>query len=170
MAGRIDEALALNEASFEAAFRLQDRLPRAPAWVIASRCTALFLAGRTDEALALLDLAEDAANHSSEIMAAATTYRARYLLSQGRARTARRLLNDALLTLREKPVQEPSWGLALAAEAYALLGLHQEARAFAAESVSLRRPDMVAFEVDEWRALAWVDAQDGRTSSAITQL
>ena len=140
MAGRIDEALALNEGTLEAAFRLQDRLPRAPAWVVASRCTALFFAGRTDEALALLDLGDSAANLSTDTMAEAATYRARYLLSQGRARTASRLLNDALLTLRENPVREPSWGLALAAEAHALLGQHNEARAAAAESVSLPAP------------------------------
>ena len=169
MAGRIDEALTLNEGALEAAFRLQDRLPRAPGWAVGSRCTALFLAGRADEALALLDLA-DGANLSANVMAEATTNRARYVLSQGRARTASRLLNDVLLTLRESPVREPSWGLALAAEAYALLGQHEEARAAAAESVSLRRPDMIGLEVDEWRALAWVDAQDGRTSAAITQL
>jgi ATP/maltotriose-dependent transcriptional regulator MalT len=169
MAGRIDEALALNEGTLEAAYRLQDRLPRAPGWVVASRCTALFFAGRTDEALALLDFGDQAAHHSASMVEAAT-YRARYLLAQGRARTASRLLNDVLLTLRENPVREPSWGLALAAEAHALLGQHEEARAAAAESVSRRRHDLIAFEVDEWRALAWVDAQDGRTTSAVTQL
>jgi DNA-binding CsgD family transcriptional regulator/tetratricopeptide (TPR) repeat protein len=170
MAGRIDEALALNEGTLEAAFRLRDRLPRAPGWAIGSRCTALFFAGRSDEALGLLDLGDGAAHLSASMVAQATTNRARYLLSQGRARTAGRLLNDVLLTLRENPVREPSWGLALAAEAHALLGQHNEARTAAAESVSLRRDDLVAFEVDEWRALAWVDAQDGRTTSAIAQL
>jgi ATP/maltotriose-dependent transcriptional regulator MalT len=170
MAGRIDDALALNEGTLEAAIRLQDRLPRALAWVVGSRCTALFFAGRSEEALSLSDPGNYAANLSTDAIAQATTSRARYLLSQGRAQTASRLLNDVLLSLRDNFVREPSWGLALAAEAHALLGEHQQARAAAAESVSLRRQNLNGFEVDEWRALAWVDAQDGRTSSAVTQL
>jgi len=65
---------------------------------------------------------------------------------------------------------EPSWCIALAAEAHALLGQHDEARAAAAESVVLGRREIRIFDPDKLRALAWVDAQSGRASSAVDQL
>ena len=40
MAGRIDEALALNDRELPVALELRDRLPRAPGWVLANRVTA----------------------------------------------------------------------------------------------------------------------------------
>ncbi len=171
MAGRIDEALALSDGTLETALRLRDRLPRALSWVVTSRCSALFLAGRAGEALSLLDFAVgEAANLPAEMMPLLNAYRARALLFQGRALAACRLLSDALVTLRDNPSREPSWGLALAAESYALLGRHDEAKAAALEAASRRRTGLVVYEVDERRALAWVDAQNGLTSSAITQL
>jgi hypothetical protein len=97
-------------------------------------------------------------------------YRGRILLSQGRPRRAIQLLDDAALTLRDFPSVEPSWCIAIAAEAHALLGQTQEARLAAAEARTLRRSGVPAFEVDELRALAWVDTQDGHLSAAIGQL
>jgi DNA-binding NarL/FixJ family response regulator len=171
MAGRIEEALTLNDAALEPSWRLQDRLPRAPAWVLSSRCTALFFAGRADEALGLLDLAmREASKVPSHMVAEGNASRGRLLLFQGRVLGSLRFLNDALVTLRHNPAREPSWCLALAAEAYALRGQHQDARAAVAEAVGLRRSELVVFQPDELRALAWVDAQDGRISSAIEQL
>jgi DNA-binding CsgD family transcriptional regulator len=75
------------------------------------------------------------------------------------------------VTARENPVaREPSWCVALAGEAEALLGHTQEAARLAEEALSLRRPEVLAYEVDERRALAWVAAQAGHISSAIDQL
>jgi DNA-binding NarL/FixJ family response regulator len=171
MSGRTDEALALNNGALESALRLQDRLPRAPAWVLTSRCTALFFAGRGNEALALLDRTTGTIpNLPAHTVQTTNVYRGRLLLSQGRARRASRLLNDALVTLLDNPAIEPSWVLALAAEAEALLGQHEQARITATEAISYRRTEFLIFAVDELRALAWVDAQDGRISSAIDQL
>jgi DNA-binding NarL/FixJ family response regulator len=170
MSGRIDEALVLSEGALESALRLRDRLPRAPAWAVSARCTALFFAGRVDESLALLDLALGLPNVPPSLVAQANTNRGRRLLFQGRARSAGRLLNDAAVTLRDASRPESSWCLALAAEAHALLGHLEAARAAATEAISLRRSEFAGFEVDELRALAWVDAQDDRTSSAIDQL
>ena len=172
MAGRIDDALTLSEKSFEPALRLQDRLPRAPAWVVSMRTSALFLAGRFDEAVDLMNMAIGAIpNLAPQAHAGANTYLGRLALAQGRPLTAARLLNDAAATIREYPVGVPAtWCLALVAEAHALLGQHHQASAAATEVAGIARTQVVAFEVDELRALAWVDAQDGRTSAAINQL
>ena len=172
MSGRINEALALGEGALEPALRVRDRLPRAPVWAISARITALFFAGRPDESLRLLDMAQEArANLSMQVMAAAAVYRGRILLSLGKPRTAARFLNDAAATLSHFSMAiESSWCLALIAEALALLGRHEEAKAAAAEAVALRRPAIVVHQVDQMRALAWTDAQVGHTSSAIDQL
>ena len=172
MAGRIDDALSLSEKSFEPALRLQDRLPRAPEWVVSMRTSALFLAGRFDEAVDLMNMAIGAIpNLAPQTRARANTYLGRFALAQGRPLTAARLLNDAAATIREYPVGVPAtWCLALAAEAHALLGQHDQASAAAAEVAGMARTQVIAFEVDELRALAWVDAQGGRTSAAINQL
>ena len=171
MAGRIDDALALGDGALEPALHLQDRLPRAPSWVVMSRCLALTFAGRVEESLGLLDLAMGAVSHPSpETLGQANAYRGRFHLFQGRAQSASRLLTDAAVTARDSPSIEPSWCLALAAEAHALLGRHGEASEAAAEAVSLDRAEMWVYRPDELRALAWVDAQDGRISSAIDQL
>jgi len=171
MSGRIDEALALGEGALDLALRLYDRLPQAPLWALSTRCTALFFAGRATESLELIHLATASfPNISVAALAGANTYRGRYLLAQGKARSALRALVDAAVTLRESPRAEPSWCLALLAEANALLGQHDEARSAAEEAITFRRDDIVAFEADERRALAWVDAQAGRTSQAIEKL
>jgi len=107
---------------------------------------------------------------SIELLAQANAYRGRIALSLGRARSAARFLNDALLTLRTQSITEPSWCTALTAEAHALLGHYDEARAAAAEAVVLSRQEIRFFEPDKLRALAWVDAQTGHVSSAVDQL
>jgi DNA-binding CsgD family transcriptional regulator/tetratricopeptide (TPR) repeat protein len=172
MNGRINEALAFSDGALEAALRVRDRLPRAPGWVMSSRITALFFAGRLDEALGLLDMIQGASSKvSPKVMAAMAVYRGRLFLSLGKPRTAVQLLNDAAATFRNFSINvESSWCLALIAEALALLGRHDEARAAVAEALNLRRPAFLATQVDEMRALAWVDAQVGLTSSAIEQL
>jgi DNA-binding NarL/FixJ family response regulator len=172
MSGRINEALALTEGALEPALRVRDRLPRAPVWAASARITSLFFAGRPDESLRLLDMAQEArANLPMQVLAAAAAYRGRILLSLGKPRAAARCLNDAAATLRNFSISvESSWCFALIAEALALLGRHEEAKAAAAEAVALRRPEIVVHQVDQMRALAWVDAQAGLTSSAIDQL
>lgn len=171
MAGRIDEALALSEEAIEPALRLQDRFPRAPTWVISLRAHSFFLAGRAQEALDLIDFAVGAIpNLPPHQVARANVYRGRYLLFQGRVNSALRLLNDAALTLRDASGSEPSWCLALASEAHALLGHQGEARVAAMEASGLRRSSILAYHADELRAAAWVDAQDGHLSSAVDQL
>lgn len=172
MAGRLDESLALCDAALEPALRLQDRFPRAPGWVVGTRSTALFFAGRADEALLFVDSAlRNIPNAPPEFVANANGYRGRFHLALGRPLSAARLFDDAVLTAREDPtVVEPSWCLALSAEASALLNQHEQASALAAESISLRRTAFLATYPDELRALSWVDAQAGRTSSAIDQL
>jgi DNA-binding CsgD family transcriptional regulator len=171
MTGRINDALSLVDDAFEPALRLADQLPQAPVWAISTRCSALFFAGRVAEGLRLLDAALGSVpNIPVELMAQGNAYRGRYLLYQGRVRTAARLLGDAAVILRHNRGLEPSWCLALASEAHALLGHHHEAAAAAAEAVNLDRAEIEGFRPDELRALAWVDAQDDRTSSAIDQL
>ena len=171
MAGHINDALALSEGAFESALRLSDRVPRAPAWAVMSRCTALFFDGRAEQSLEFLDLALGTlSNVPMSIMAQSSAYRGRCLLSLGRVRTANRFLNDAAVTFRHNPGVYSSWCLGLVAEARALLGHHEEARAAAAEAVILRRPELLGYQADELRALAWVDAQDGHISSAVDQL
>ncbi len=171
MAGHIDEALTLSEQSFEPALRLQDRIPRAPAWVVTMRTTALVLAGRLAEARELMELAiATIPNVTPDVRSQSNAYLGRFALAQGRPSTAARLLNDAAVTLRKSPVLPATWCIALAAEAHALLGQHEEARALAAEVRRHPSTEILAFEADQQRALAWVDAQGGRTSSAISDL
>jgi DNA-binding NarL/FixJ family response regulator len=101
----------------------------------------------------------------------ANAYRGRSLLFLGRISSARRQLVDAAVAIRDDPkIAEPSWCLALAAEAHALLGHHEEARSAAREAATFDRSEIRAFRPDELRALAWVDAQGGHISSAIEQL
>jgi len=171
MAGQIDQALAMSEQAFEPALRLQDRMPRAPAWVVTMRTSALFLAGHADGARELMELAlSTIPNGTSGIRSQANVYLGRLALAQGRPATAARLLNDAAVTIREYPVVPARWCLALAAEAHALLGQHEAARALVEELRSYAPTEIIAFEADEQRALAWVDAQCGRTSEAIAKL
>jgi len=172
MNGRINEALALGEGALDTAMRVRDRLPRAPSWAITSRVTALFFAGRIDDALGLLDMVQGArSNGSNHMVAGADLYRGRVLLFLGKPRTAARFLNDADATFRNFSVAfAPGWCLTLMAEALALLGRHDEAKEAAAESGALSQPEVLAYQVDQMRALAWVDALQGLTSSAIDQL
>ena len=160
MVGRIEEALTLSENAFAPALRLRDRFPRAPVWAMSSRASALFFAGRANESVELIDVAINALNNVPQTLAAhANCYRGRFQLSLGRARVAARLLDDAAATLRDRFGPDPSWCLALLAEAHALLGHHDKARAAAKEAVAMeRRRDIEGFRPDQLRALAWVDA------------
>ena len=162
----------LSDEATGPAFALQDRFPRAPAWVVALRTFALILAGRYGEAGELLDLAGAAMpQQKSSLVAAVSTYRGRIALAQGRADTAARLLADASVTLRAEPIEVPaSWCLSLLAEACALLGRDAEAAEAAREARDLTRRDMVAFEGDEMRARAWVSARTGQVSRACAEL
>jgi DNA-binding CsgD family transcriptional regulator len=127
--------------------------------------SALSFAGRTNEAIALI---EESSSPSTPV---ALGYLGILALVQGRPRTAVRLLNDAALRLRSSSSNlEPSWLRSRVAEAHALLGDLTAARKAAEESVALRRREAQTFRPDELRALAWVDAQDSRVTSALDQL
>jgi ATP/maltotriose-dependent transcriptional regulator MalT len=169
MMGKTEEALSLTEAGLVRAFQVREDLPRAPGWIASSRCTALAFAGRVSEALELIDYFLSSRTIPPELRSNTNMYRARFLLMEGRAGTAARLLKDAALVLRADPTYG-SWCLALLAEAEALLGHSVEAEVARRESLSLRGNDRLAHLVDERRALAWVDAQGGRLTDAITEL
>jgi DNA-binding CsgD family transcriptional regulator/tetratricopeptide (TPR) repeat protein len=169
MMGKTEDALSLTEAGLTCALRVRDELPRAPVWAVSSRCTALAFAGRVSEALELVDISLSSVVLPPDLRSLSNKYHARFLLLQGRAASAARLLKDAMLALRADP-SYGSWGLALLAEAEALLGHSAEAAAARNESLSLRVNDNLSMFVDERRALAWVDAQDGRLTDAIAGL
>jgi ATP/maltotriose-dependent transcriptional regulator MalT len=169
MIGKTAEALSLTDAGLACALRVRDELPRAPSWAVGSRCTALTFAGRVPEALELLDVASSSLGLRPEQRAFSNLYRARFYLFEGRAAGAVRCLKDAALDLRAEP-SYGSWCLALLAEAEALLEHSAAAAAARSESLSLRHNDRLSFFVDEKRALAWVDAQEGRLTVAIAQL
>jgi DNA-binding CsgD family transcriptional regulator len=169
--GRINEALAFTKNAFGSAPRLADQLPEAQLEAVAARCTALFLAGRAAEASELLDGdLGTVARVSPQVLAQVNALRGRFLLFQGKARSACRLLSDAMVTIRESKSYEPSWCAALIAEAHALLGETEEATRAAAEAKGYQGSEIAAFEPDKLRALAWADAQYGHTSSAVEQL
>jgi ATP/maltotriose-dependent transcriptional regulator MalT len=172
MEGRIDEALAMTERALEPALRVQERLPRAPAMVVFPRITALFFAGRFEEALMLIDLAlKSNPNVSTSVVADANAFQGRMHLSLGRPLTAARLLRDANVTLRNyADIVEPGWCLSVEAEAHALLGHLEVAANVMAEVASKRQAGYAIFEPDRDRAMAWMDAQNGRTSAAIQNL
>jgi len=169
MMGKTDDALSLTETGLACALRVRDELPRAPAWAVSSRCTALAFAGRVSEALALLDLYASSPGVPPEVRSLSNIYRARLLLFKGRAASASRCVADAALVVRSDPGNR-SWGLALLAEAEALLGHRAAAAAARTEALSLRGNDRLTVLVDELRALAWVDAQEGRLTDAIAGL
>jgi DNA-binding CsgD family transcriptional regulator len=169
MIGKVPDALALTEAGLTCALRVRDELPRAPAWAVSSRCTALAFAGRVPEALDLLDFALSSFAPPPGMRAVSNFYRARFQLFQGRAFTALRYLKEVALDLRTDP-SYGSWGLALLAEAEALLGHPAEAAAVKRESLAQRGSAGLSFVVDEQRALAWVAAEQGRLTQAIAEL
>jgi len=172
MAGRVDDALALTDECLEPALLLQDRLPQAPGMVVMTRATALFFAGRLSEAIGLIEFATSTVpNLPVQSRAQANAFLGRYALAQGRPLTAARLLDDAAVTIRDDPSDVPApWCLGLAAEAHALLGHNDQAAATAAEAASIARTEVLVFEADDLRALAWVDAQAGHTTAAVDQL
>ncbi len=170
MMGKTSDALSLTEAGLACAMRVRDELPRAPGWAVSSRCTALTFAGRVPEALQLLDFAlSSSSSYTPEQRALSNSYRARFLLFEGKAASAVRSVREATLALRDDPIYG-SWGLALLAEAEALLGHSAAAAAARIEAISSRSNERLALFVDERRALAWVDAQEGRLTDAIHEL
>jgi ATP/maltotriose-dependent transcriptional regulator MalT len=170
MIGRTEEALSLTEAGLARALRVREELPRAPSWAVSSRCTALAFAGRVPESLELLDLAlSSSGHHPPEQRVLSNVYRARFLLLEGKVASAGRCLKDAALGVRTDPIYG-SWCFALLAEAEALLGHPAAAAEARSESLSLGGNERLASFVDERRALAWVDAQEGRLTHAIEAL
>ncbi len=169
MIGKTDDALSLTEAGLACAWRVREVFPRAPNWAVSSRCTALVFAGRVHEAVELLELSVSSLGHSPEARAGANMYRGRFLLLEGKVESAARSLKDAALALRADPTYG-SWCMALLAEAEALLGHSDAASAARNESLSLRGNERLSVFVDERRALAWVDAQRGQLSAAISHL
>jgi DNA-binding NarL/FixJ family response regulator len=170
MAGRTTEALELAEQALPAALALSERYPRAPSWVFSTRWTALAMGGRLDEALEEIGAVVKLGPLPQAVLAQANSLRGRLHLAQGRVQTACRFLYDSAVTAREIPIREPSWCLALAAEAEAIQGHLEDAEALAEEARSLRRGGVLVYEVDERRALAWVDVQAGRIGAGIEQL
>ncbi len=136
------------------------------------RITALFFSGRFEEALMLIDLAlKSAQNVSTSVLADANAFQGRMHLSLGRPLTAARLLRDANVTLRNyADIVEPGWCLSVEAEAHALLGHLELAADVMAEVASKRQAGYAIFEPDRDRAMAWLDAQNGRVSAAIEKL
>jgi ATP/maltotriose-dependent transcriptional regulator MalT len=169
MMGKIEDALALTEEGLTRAMRVRDELPRAPGWAVSSRCTALAFAGRVPEALELFDFVLSSTALPPETRAGSAMYRARFLLLEGKAVSAVRLLKEAALGLRAD-ASYGSWSLALLAESEALLGHPDAAAAARTESLSLRVNDRLSVYVDELRALAWVDAQAGFLTDAVAEL
>jgi DNA-binding CsgD family transcriptional regulator len=169
MIGKTEDALSLTEAGLVCALRVRQELPRAPGWAVSSRCTTLAFAGRVPEALELLDFAVSSLGNPPEQRTLSNVYRARFLLLEGKVGSAHRSLQDAALGVRAEPTFG-SWGLALLAEAEALLGHRTAAAAARSESLRLRDNDRLSLLVDEQRALAWVDAQEGRMTAAIEEL
>jgi ATP/maltotriose-dependent transcriptional regulator MalT len=169
MIGKTEDALSLTEAGLSCALRVREELPRAPGWAVSSRCTALAFAGRVPEALDLLDFAVSSSRHPPEQRTHSSVYRARFLLLEGKVASAGRSLKEAALGVRAEPTYG-SWCFALLAEAEALLGHPDAAAAARSESLSLRANDRLTVIVDERRALAWVDAQEGRLTAAISGL
>lgn len=169
MVGRIDEALALTTEGLDRALRVSKVLPRAPSWAFTTRCTALAFAGRISEAIGLIDAALATPGLSSETRARANVYRSRFLLFLGKPASALRGFKDAAFSLRSSPV-EASWCLALNAESEALLGNLEAAASARTEARDLSGTDQWTFQVDERRALAWVDAQAGHLTRAISAL
>ena len=107
--------------------------------------------------------------HTAEVQALSNVYGARFLLLEGRAASAVRSLKEVAPDLPRDP-SYGSWGFALLAEAEALLGNSVAAATARNESLTLRGTDRLSLFVDEQRALAWVDAQEGRLSDAISEL
>ena len=169
MIGKTEDALSLTEAGLTRALRVREEEPRAAGWAFSSRCTALAFAGRVPEALELIDFALSTSGHRPEVRARSNIYRARFLLFEGRVASAVRSLKEAALSLREEP-GFGSWSLALLAEAEARLGHSESAGEARAGSLALRGHDRLSVFVDERRALAWVDVQEGRLTDAIAEL
>jgi DNA-binding CsgD family transcriptional regulator/tetratricopeptide (TPR) repeat protein len=172
MAGKIDRALELNDELLPIALGLQDRLPRAPGWVLTNRVTALVLSGRFDDAIELLDFfVASGPKLDTFSRALVGIYRGRIALGQGKPATARRLIADAVTGPGEARIGALApWCRALQFEACALLGDFSEWAIVTSGTSDSQDSGHLAYDADRRRAQAWVSASAGQTTVAVAQL
>jgi hypothetical protein len=166
--GRIDEAVALAEASLPMARRRRDELPHAEPVLLGMRALALWLAGRLVEATSSSE-----SNYALLLprrSASATAVEANSLgliwLARGRVRTALRFSRESAALLRDgDAVGMLAYALAAIAQAAAQAGEPKAARAALAE---MERTPLghKGFAVELELARAWSAAASGELSRA----
>jgi DNA-binding CsgD family transcriptional regulator len=166
--GRIDEAVALIEASLPAARRCRDELPHAEPVLLGMHAIALFFAGRFVEAAALSE--RTYVGLLPRRSAPATAVEANVLgliwLARGRVRTALRFSRESAALLRDgDAVGMLAFALAVVAQAAAQAGEPEAARAALAE---MERTPLghKSWAIELGLARAWSAAASGELSTA----
>jgi DNA-binding CsgD family transcriptional regulator len=167
-AGRGEQAIGLARDLFEVACAHTVDVPEGRGWVVGAGATALLATGRACEVEAVLQAAMDPARRRDQAGSAVALLNGRAALSRGRPATARRVLREAVLALERTDTHgRHHWALALLAEAEALLGDGDAARA-TLEHRSAGR-ESLRYRRDAERARLWVTAAQGDVTGAIRQ-
>lgn len=174
-AGRFGEALAMVEAS--------DRAASAPTWpapeptvqasLAAVRCAALIGSGALDEAerLAAAGHAHAAAGGSATTQAVSSLVLTRVHLAAGTVASAARYASEARQLFRERRYRNPArTALTYLAQAHALAGAVDSARAALDEVAQLGLPTEALNAVELHRARAWTEVAAGNLAAARAHL
>jgi DNA-binding CsgD family transcriptional regulator len=163
LAGRCEACVARAEALLLDAVE-RDEVDTEARWVLTPMLRGLYLAGRLDEFGRYLDLAAAQVGARVTPPGYVVLPQGRYALAQGRVAASVALLELAVASGRRGEV-EPwwlRWATAVLAEAYALLGRVDDARAMAAESETvvseLRQLGPRPEDLDARRSLVWARA------------
>ena len=168
VAGRTEDALALVNELFPAALQLQGELPLAPSWVVNVQVMALGVGGRLDSMTALIDMLRGAALSGQEPWLDLIS--GWVDLARGQAASAAVHLEAAADALGPDDLGGfYPWARSLHAEALALTGAFEAARAVADDAASVPSRARI-LDGHAARARAWAAAAGGELSRAIDEL
>jgi DNA-binding CsgD family transcriptional regulator len=174
LAGRTQDAIDLVTDMLPVALQHQATMPLAPTWVVNAQALTLLVGARLDDAVALIDLLRTIISNDTARVGADTAwldlFSGRINLVRGEVARAHTELSAATGRLGDGDFGGfYRWGLSLEAEALALLGRPDEARATAA-AAARASSRMLIYDGDATRARSWVWALDGEVNRAIDEL
>jgi DNA-binding CsgD family transcriptional regulator len=167
-AGRGNQAADLARRMFEVACAHTADVPEGRGWSVAAGATALLTIGRACDVEAVLQAAMDPERRRDQAGSAAALLGGRMAVARGRPATARRYLREAVLELERTDTHgRHHWALAVLAEAEALLGDGEAARATLENAPAGR--ESLRYRRDAERARLWATAAQGDVTGAIRQ-
>jgi DNA-binding CsgD family transcriptional regulator len=168
-AGRAEQALQAARELFDVAGARAADVPKGRGWAVTAGVTSLLAIGQACDVEAVLQAAmDDPARRRDHAHSTLALLKGRTALARGRPATARRLLRESVVALeRTDTTGRYHWALALLAEAEALLGDGDGARATLAGHSAGRESQRYARDAE--RARLWVTAAEGDVTGAIRQ-